>query len=383
MPNLHDYLLWRGDLSFEASPPDEVDDLILSQLAYVSFGPFVPGPSLFPQYVTLGAAAQRLLEYDPEGSRIHQTVWMWKNVKKLLELTAQSPRYKDIRLCAYVDELSDETQFAAMCIQLTPALSVITFRGTDDSLAGWKEDLRMALPDPIPAQLRAWEYLQSIAPHLQGSIFLTGHSKGGNLAMFASAAASEDVQSRVSHVSALDAPGFSSKLLHSPGYMRVRDRIHVLLPESAVVGRLLEHENNYEIVHSTALGILQHDAFSWQVQGNRILRAENMTAYSEYVHAVMHSWLEQLNEDQRREFLESVFDMLSALDAKKVDEAAVALVTRLPQIIRKLGSVDKETKDNTIKLLLSLGEATVKSLRHNILTKEKDLLNSGKHGPVD
>ena len=120
-----------------------------------------------------------------------------------------------------------------------------------------------------------------------------------------------------------------------------------------------------------------------EVQGNRILRAENMTAYSEYVHAVMHSWLEQLNEDQRREFLESVFDMLSALDAKKVDEAAVALVTRLPQIIRKLGSVDKETKDNTIKLLLSLGEATVKSLRHNILTKEKDLLNSGKHGPVD
>lgn len=374
LPNMLDYLTWRGDLPFQVSPLCEVDDLVLSQLAYVCFGPFVPGPNLFPQYVTLGAAAERLLEYDPEGSRIHQTSYMWKNVRKLLEIAAQSRRYKDIRLSAYVDELSDDTQFAALCMGLSDTVSVIAFRGTDDSLAGWKEDLLMALPDPIPAQIRAKEYLQSLIPQLEGKIALTGHSKGGNLAVYAAATAPESVQQRIFRIASLDAPGFSNRLIHDDGYLHLQDKLHVLLPESAVVGRLLEHENNYQIVRSTALGALQHDAFSWQVQGPELIRAESLTAYSEYVHAVFSTWLDQLNDNQRREFLEAVFDMISTLEARKIDEAAAALITKLPQLIRKLSSVDKSSKEGMIRLVLSLGEAALKSLRHNIIAKEKELL---------
>ena len=44
MANLMDYLDWRGDLTFEQAPFNEVDNLILAQLVYVEFEGIVPTP---------------------------------------------------------------------------------------------------------------------------------------------------------------------------------------------------------------------------------------------------------------------------------------------------------------------------------------------------
>ena len=362
---------------------NEVDDLLLSQLAYVSFGPFVPGAGLFPQYVTLRAAAERLLEYDREGQRIHQHAFMWKNIRRLLELCAASERYGHIRLKAYVDELTDDSQFAAVCMEINEKLTVIAFRGTDDSIAGWKEDLLMALSDPIPAQLRAAEYLKHIAPHIKGKLVLTGHSKGGNLAVFAAAYAPEETQKRILRIANLDGPGFSKGLISTLGYEKIREKLSVMLPESSLVGRLLEHEDQYHIIDSKALGILQHDAFSWQVQGAVLLRAEHMTASSEYLSAVVKNWLEGLNDTQRREFLEAVFETFEAMEAKTISDAPGAFFSALPQIIRKMRTLDKEHKDVVLKLLRELGEASLKSLRRNVLLRDIDFLQPGDDASLD
>ena len=383
MGNLHDYVLWRGDLSFEQSPLNEVDDLLLSQLAYVSFGPFVPGVKMYPHFVTLRAAAQRLLEYDPDGGRIHQHAFMWKNNKRLLELCAQSRRFGEMRLTAYADELSAESQFAALCMEAQKGLYVIAFRGTDDSIAGWKEDLLMALSDPIPAQKRAAEYLAHLAPQLNGKIILTGHSKGGNLAVFAAAGAPDDVQENILRICNLDGPGFSKGLIESMGYEKIRTKLSVMLPESSIVGRLLEHEQQYHIIDSRALGIFQHDAYSWQVQGKELLRSSRMTPYSEYMSAVVRGWLEELDESQRREFLETVFDTFSGMEARVIGDAPAAFFAALPQIVRKMSTLDREHKDALLRLVRELGGASLKTLRDSIRQKEKELRGEDDPPSID
>ena len=381
MPNLHDYILWRGDLSFEQDPLNEVDMLLLSQLSYAAFGPFVPGPTLFPQYVTLKSAVQRLLEYDGEGTYIHQHAFLWKNIRKLLEAAAASRRYGDIRLSAYVDELSDESQFAALCMDIGESLKAVAFRGTDDSIAGWKEDLLMALDDPIPAQKRASEYLAQLMDEMEGDVVLTGHSKGGNLAVFAAVHLPPDKRARIRQIANLDGPGFSRSLQGEAGFEDLRDRICVLLPESSVVGRLLEQEAQFHIVRATALGIFQHDAFTWQVQGPNLVRAERLTAYSEYLNCVIRAWLEKLSNEQRREFLEAVFAMFSDVDAKTVSDAPAALFAALPQIIRKMSTLDKEHKDAMITMVKTLGEAAIRGLR--IRGQKEKALPGGDTRPGD
>ena len=376
MPNLHDYILWRGDLSFEQDPLNEVDMLLLSQLSYVAFGPFVPGPTLFPQYVTLQAAAQRLLEYDSEGTLIHQHAFMWKNIRKLLEMAAASRRFGYIRLCAYVDELSDESQFAALCMDIGDDVKAVAFRGTDDSIAGWKEDLLMVLDDPIPAQKRAAEYLRQLMDEIQSDVVLTGHSKGGNLAVFAAVHLPPDKRARIRMIANLDGPGFSRSLQGEAGYEDVREKICVLLPESSVVGRLLEQEADFRIVKASALGILQHDAFTWQVQGPSLVRAERLTASSEYLSCVIRAWLDKLDTLQRKEFLEAVFAMFADVEAKKISDAPAALFAALPQIIRKMSTLDKEHKDAMITMVKTLGEAAIKGLRTRG-QKEKNLPGDG------
>lgn len=375
--NLIDYVHWRGDLSFDQCPVGEVDELLFSQLAYISFGPFVPTLKLFPHYVTLQSAAQRLLEYDSEGKRIHQHSFMWKNLRTLLETCAQAPRYRDIPLCAYVDELTEETQFAAICFLLPGEMNVIAFRGTDDSVTGWKEDLLMALSDPIPAQVRSAEYLSMLSPLLTGKLLLTGHSKGGNLSVFAACKADESIRSRIDRIANLDGPGFSRALRQSLDTADIRNKVRIILPESSVVGRLLEQEENISaVVEAKALGLLQHDAFTWQVMGNRLIRAEGMTPYSEYMTVVARDFLNSLSETQREEFLREVFETLSHMDARTLRDAPAAFFSALPQMVKSLRTVDKEHKDKVLRLMVDLGEAALRTLVSNIQKKGKELLPS-------
>lgn len=375
MPNLIDYVHWRGDLSFAQSPLNEVDELLFSQLSYIAFGPFVPTLKLFPHYVTLQSAAERLLEYDSEGKRIHQHMFMWKNLRTLLEACMTAPRYRDIRLCAYTDELTDETQFAALCFLLPENINVIAFRGTDDSVTGWKEDLLMALSDPIPAQWLAAEYLSTLSPLLTGKLLLTGHSKGGNLSVFAACMANEETRKRIDRIANLDGPGFSQALRASLDPAGIRDKLRIILPESAVVGRLLEQEENiYAVVDAKAPGLLQHDAFTWQVMGCSLVRADSMTPYSEYMTAVVRDFLSSLSEPQREEFLHAVFETLSHMDARTLRDTPAAFFSALPQMVRSLRTVDKEHKDAALRLMADLGEATWRTLVSNIHKKGKELL---------
>ena len=43
MANILDYMIWRGDLTFEERPFNEVDNLIFTEFAYLAMDGIVPG----------------------------------------------------------------------------------------------------------------------------------------------------------------------------------------------------------------------------------------------------------------------------------------------------------------------------------------------------
>lgn len=344
MPNMLDYLAWRGDLSIEQDPLNENDELILSQLAYVAFGDRVPGFE-GPARVPLHEASQWLLSRDADSEQIHQTGYMWKNNRMLLQALQASRRFGSMHLFNAVDTIStaDEKQFAAMCVEIGDGTTLITYRGTDDSLIGWKEDLNMAFACPVPAQEESVRYLHQVAEGVEGKLRLSGHSKGGNLAMYAAACCDDTAADRILTIVSHDGPGLNEKTIRSSGYARIRDRLRVYIPHFSFVGMLLEHENNYTVVHSDAKSVLQHDAFSWQMQGAEMLHADMPSERSLHTNRIIRQWIQTLQADEQRLFIEAAYEVASnaygdTLPEDVADTNLISLTTSaqavLPAVLR-------------------------------------------------
>ncbi len=367
MPNMLDYLAWRGELTLAQDPLNEVDELILSQLAYVAFGEYIPGPTEL-RSVPLGSAVRWLLDHDPDAKMIHQTGFMWKNNLQLLEALRGSRRFHDMRLSSYVDSVSpkDEKQFAAMTVSVGDGTTLIAYRGTDDTLVGWKEDLNMAYACPVPAQSEAVRYLHHAAGRNEGPLRVMGHSKGGNLAVFAAASARKAVQARIRCVVSHDGPGHSRKTILSEGYGRIRDRLRVYIPHFSIVGMLLEHEENYVVVESDARTILQHDAFSWQVQGPRMQYACAPSEASLETNRIIRGWLGTLDTEHRRLFVEAVYEIASNLYGKTIPKDIENMSFTSPAVLAQVLKLEPKLRGLFTKSLGELFSTAVKSIRQTM-----------------
>jgi len=228
MATMYDYLKWRGDLTFRQDPPNEVDALIFSTLSYIHYGGAVEASPEVP--VLLRDAAEDFFSRkDPE-----QYVRVEKDLD-LLHQAAMSTRFGQIRIVMYRDMLipEQETQFAAMTFLLDDGSMFLAFRGTDNSLVGWKEDFNMTFQQTIPAQRLALQYTRDVALEYLRPMHLGGHSKGGNLAVFAAGRSSPMIQKRILKVYNHDGPGFTKYLMGDPGYIAMVPRIQTLIPQSS------------------------------------------------------------------------------------------------------------------------------------------------------
>ena len=267
MANLMDYLDWRGDLTLEISPFNEVDALILAELSFVDFDGIVPPPEL-GRGLPLNEAAEAFFARHG-GKDVPMGVLVPDTISKMLRKLMTSPRFRNMTLNGYTALLDDsiEQQFAALTIDLGNGSIYISFRGTDDTIVGWKEDLNMGFLEEIPSQKQAVEYVARVARQYgDKTIRIGGHSKGGNLAVYSAAKSSGEIQERIVAVHNNDGPGFAWDISETPGHKRIASRIHTILPQTSVVGMLMEHEKRYQVVHSTYDGLYQHDGFSWQVR---------------------------------------------------------------------------------------------------------------------
>ncbi len=313
MADLFDYLNWRGDLSFTQCPVNPVDALIFSALSYISFGGSVETMPEVP--MSLSDAADEFFKLQDQDTRCRA-----KTDLSLLMAAAETRRFGSTMLLQYRDHLipEEETQFAAITFLLDDNTGFLAFRGTDYSLVGWKEDFNMSFRQTIPSQHLALEYTKEIAEKYIMPLRLGGHSKGGNLAVFAAVKSQPCIRQRILDVYSMDGPGFTEYMLGDPAYKEMVPRIRTIVPQSSVIGMLLEHEEPYTIIKSKQLGLLQHELYSWEVSGPNFVPMEEITADSRFLDQTIKTWFAGMTNEERNEIVDAVFELLSIGDVDNV-----------------------------------------------------------------
>ena len=327
MGTVYDYLNWRGDLSFRASPFCEVDSLILSMLAYVNMKGIVPEPGRNVEPPSVWLASKQYLELYPDPKAAKMGVLIPKDIIKMMRAMRSTKRFGTLKMCDFVNLIDPETetQFSAVTFLMSDGTAVVTYRGTDDTLVGWKEDMNMCFLPVVPAQLKAVEYLHTVAQAHKGKLILTGHSKGGNLAVYAAVHCLPEVRERITAVYSNDGPGFGENILDDPDYVQLRPIIHNLVPHSSVVGMLLEHDENYTVVKSRQKsGLLQHNGLSWEILGNSFVHLKDVTPESRKLDRTVNQWIRDMTPEQREEFAEAVYQLFSVDGAQTLTDLVAA-----------------------------------------------------------
>lgn len=331
MATIADYLNWRGDLSFAADRLNEVDALIFACLSYLQL----------PSYIRFDAeySLQELADAFFDQPNIDERC-IYKNDYLLLEAALKTVRFSRCRMFGYRDVLDEaqHAQFSAQSWHLPDGTLVLAFRGTDNTITGWHEDFDMSFRSVVPAQQMALQYAREILESHSGNAVFAGHSKGGNLAVFAAMGLEDSLQERITAVYNMDGPGFEAPVLEHAGYREILPRIHALIPQSSVVGLLLDKLEEPIIIHSDALGIMQHDLHSWQVIGNHLERRDALTADSVFLRDAVRRWLSGMNDTERSRFVTELFGIAEAGQAKKT--ADLIKPTSVYKFLRALSSDD-------------------------------------------
>ena len=341
--NCLDYLEERGHLPFSQAPFCIIDSLILSVCAYAPLEGVLPGLSA-QEALPFRQAVNRL---TTQAGWDHTGVLMADQIPRLVVRTAESPRFAQVRLGCCESILDEETgtQFAALTWFLPDGTLYLSFRGTDDSLVGWKECFRMAFTFPIPAQKLAEDYLAQVAARHPGKLRLGGHSKGGNLAVWAAVHAQPMVRRRILRVDSHDGPGFTRDLTGTPAYQALAKRIRIFVPQSSLVGALLHQDRHCQVIRSHGSGTVgQHDPFSWEVEGTQYRLLPRRSAFGRKSAGTVHAWLAAMSPQEQEEFVEVLFHLLAAGHAKTLTDITSALADNALSMAKAYKALDRTTR---------------------------------------
>ncbi len=365
---------------FDSRPFGEIDALVLSCLAYES--PDSRTPSLTDQESRLSNPWRRIRGWQaahPFTSLVHVVhapfegptladvgTWAANGAfdpvaahtglgdaaasVQLLQAAAASPRYAPIRVGAVSEILSVEngTQFAAETFRLPDGTLVVAYRGTDDSFVGWRENFAMTFQYPVPAQREAAEYLRRVAGIWGGRILVTGHSKGGNLAVYAAMTAPRSVRLRIGRAYSLDGPGFPQEVVNGDDYQGFMNRMDKIIPDSSIIGMIFDTPEPCTVVASTQKGLMQHDALSWQVHNGRFVRVPEVAPSSQYFNRTLNEWLAGLSLDQRRRTVDALFTILKAGGSDNLSAVRGSLPRVIPEMISSFAGLSSDDRRNLL-----------------------------------
>ena len=383
MSNVIDYV--QAELRRMSEKPFGVlDSLALAELAYVQFTDTVPEPRLFAKPVRLGDLYKAEL-FDSMFPHIHrienenETLLSAGQVSRrtLLFAMAASPRFRDIRIAYRLErfDVQRAQQFAAVTFLLEDNTAFIAYRGTDSTIVGWKEDFNMAFISPVPSQEEAAIYLDAVAKRLPGryKLRIGGHSKGGNLAVYAAMKCQPAVQNRILQAYNHDGPGFKDSALDTPEYQAIERRVVKILPQSSLVGMLLSDREDFSVVESTRSGLMQHDAFSWEVSGDDFVYAEKLTGGAIYMQKTLNQWLETLPDENRRLLVDALFQVIETTHAETLFDLSEAWGKSALTMLGTYRNLDVETRRVLSQIIRTLLKLSVTNLRKDKSPKVKGI----------
>ena len=372
MANLMDYLDWRGDLPLTVSPFNEVDGLILAELSFINFEGIVPPPELGRGVPLRDAAGTYFARHN--GQEIDMGVLVPGRIPDLMCRMAHSVRFGGMLLNGYCELMDDarEQQFAALTIDLGNGSIYISFRGTDDTIVGWKEDLNMGYLEVIPSQTRALEYLGRMTrQYPDAKLRIGGHSKGGNLAVYSGMKCAPFVQKRIQKIYSLDGPGFRPEVLKECHYNAIEGKVVKLLPHSSMIGMIFERDIHYRVVESNSHGLLQHDPFSWLVEEDHFVDVGDIYESQKIINEALNEWILSLNEEQVRTFVETLYQVISASQADDLITFTADWKKSMNAVVTALKEVDDQTAEMLRGIIRSLFEIAKVKVREELAPAKK------------
>ena len=362
MPELIDYINWRGDIPCSISPYNNADYYIISKIGCPDFDNIVPAnASSISLQDTVSAY---FFDGQPLG------LLTSKYILDAFKILPYTERFQDIRLSGFSRIANDENieQFSALSLMLPDGTVFVSFRGTDDTLTAWREDMQMAVKEIVPAQNDALKYLKWAAESYSGPLVIGGHSKGGNMAVFAASMAPEEIQKRITAIYSFDGPGFRTSFYEQSGYKAICEKVHEVVPQTSLVGMLLNKERPLEIISCYKNGIASHDGYQWETSPVGFVAADSLSAPSLAVHDASNEIMEEMTAEEIRQFIDETFNILQEKGASTLTDLSEQHLLEKFDITRHLNS-SKSVKGFSIKML----ECIIKCLASNTIPQKPQL----------
>jgi len=363
MANIFDYLDWRGDILFSQDPFNEVDNLVLAELAYTDFDGIIGEDPL--QGLSVRELNERYFSLHTE-EEIRGRNTISKLAPLLLPKMAGGARFADVKVMGYVNRIDEEDniQISAVTYALPDGVLYVAFRGTDSTLVGWKEDLSFGYMMETAGQKYAVDYINRHFSDDRHLLRVGGHSKGGNFAVYGASFCDESIQERIIEVYSNDGPGFQEAVTLQPGYEKILPRVISFIPEESLFGVLMYNRFENRVIKSSEKGILQHGALTWEVMRNHFIKAETTTDTSQLLDKTLTSWIESLGEAQRKDFIDTLYSVMSSagvdtlVDLKKDPVGSSA---RMIKVLRAMEPEKQSMLSDTLLALMKSGKNAIGS----------------------
>ena len=353
--DLFDYIKWRGDLTFSASPMGEIDGAIFSMATYVEYDIALPDGEM-DEPVSFNYVLDSYFSMDEKREIKLGLIAPTGKIISMLEAIKYKDRYSGIKISDFVNYINENEccQFAAMTFHLDDGSVVVTYRGTDDTIIGWREDFNLSFMRQTPSQRMSVEYLNKIADKYNNSrIYVCGHSKGGNLAIYAASMCRDDVQDKIQRVFSYDGPGQSGEVIMSEGYEKICNRIDSFIPQSSIVGTMF-NGGKYKVVNSTYKGPYQHDLYSWELDGPKYLRLSGLSSKGIKNQNGFNGIMGKMSDREKEGFVEIFFGAIESTGASTLSEISSAKLKSIAAVIKSLNVINKEQKDVMVGIILKM-----------------------------
>ena len=355
MKNMLDYIKEFGHVSFEERAFSEIDALVLTELEYLPLEKVVPSDENGENFVTVKEIAEYMQEHKQELFD-ENPMMITEERHEVSQVIADAPRFQSLKFFGVVSVWDKDTtkQFAAVTVEVEPSVRLVVFRGTDETLIGWKEDFLMTYSPLVAAQTDAKEYLAKQASLFDGDLMVSGHSKGGNLAIYAAATQEEDVQLRIVDIFCFDSPGLYRSVLETKGYQNIVPLAMRYIPQDSLVGLMLESEVPYVIVKSNATGAMQHSAMTWEIEDGQFIKMEKLTKNSQLNDQTFKKWTESVSDEELELFWNVFFELLFSVGIDTVNDLYGQFMHYVQEFLKAAGDMDEEKRELLTRIALLL-----------------------------
>ena len=351
MATQFDYLTWRGDLPFSKDEFNEVDGSILAMMSYVNYDSISKKPILLKD-ATRDYCPSKKYESIRLGLIIPS-----KKINKIFCMAGESARFADCLITDFEWKTSKKEccQFAAVTYHLPNGKAVICYRGTDDSLVGWREDCCLSYLDEIPAQRMALDYFERMAEKYPNERFyFVGHSKGGNISLYVTVKCKKELRRRIIRAFCFDGPGLPTALARSKEFKSAERKMTIIVPQSSFIGTMFDVGGRYTVVNGTAKGAYQHDCFTWEIERGRFVRLPELSARGKKNAEQFKSSMERMTLEEKREFADMLFEVIESTGAKSLTDFSSGTVKKLIALIKNYNGMDKEKRALMVAMVIKL-----------------------------